>query len=74
MYVQGLGVRRVVFWNDVNGVPFLLTNVGEPGMEDHDIVVEDCTVGNPSVIISSVSCSILHPTRRPSIHPNPIQL
>ena len=45
MYVQGRGVRRVVFWNDVNGVPFLLTKVGEPGMEDHDIVVEDCTVG-----------------------------
>ena len=48
MYVQGLGVRRVVFWNDVNGVPFLLTKVGEPSMEDHDIVVEDCTVWNPS--------------------------
>ena len=44
MYVQGRGVRRVVFWNDVNGVPFLLTKVGEPSMEDHDIVVEDCTV------------------------------
>ena len=24
MYVQGRGVRRVVFWNDVNGVPFIL--------------------------------------------------
>ena len=47
MYVQGRGVRRVVFWNDVNGVPFLLTKVGEPSMEDHDIVVEDCTVGVP---------------------------
>ena len=45
MYVQGRGVRRVVFWNDVNGVPFLLTKVGESSMEDHDIVVEDCTVG-----------------------------
>jgi len=44
MYVQGRGVRRVVFWNDVNGVPFLLTKVGESSMEDHDIVVEDCTV------------------------------
>ena len=50
MYVQGRGVRRVVFWNDVNGVPFLLTKVGEPGMEDHDLVVEDCTVWNLCVV------------------------
>ena len=49
MYVQGLGIRRVIFWNDVNGVPFLLTNVGEPGMEDHDVVVEDCTVRAPAL-------------------------
>merc|ERR1711973_87903 len=44
MYVQGRGVRRVVFWNDVNGVPFLLTKVGSDSMEDHDVTVEDCTV------------------------------
>ena len=56
MYVQGLGVRRVVFWNDVNGVPFLLTKVGEPSMEDHDIVVEDCTVWNPSF-----ACPFINP-------------
>ena len=53
MYVQGLGIRRVIFWNDVNGVPFLLTNVGEPGMEDHDVVVEDCTVGAPALFYHS---------------------
>jgi len=44
MYVQGRGVRRVVFWNDVNGVPFLLTKVGSDSLEDHDVTVEDCTV------------------------------
>ena len=67
MYVQGLGVRRVVFWNDVNGVPFLLTKVGEPSMEDHDIVVEDCTVCLVTLLkrclAAFVSCQVVYSRR-----------
>ena len=40
-YVQGRGIRRVVYWNDSNGSTFVLSSVG--GF-DHPLVVEDCTV------------------------------
>ena len=37
-------IRRVVFWNDANGSAFVLSNVGNEGIESHPLVVEDCTV------------------------------
>ena len=36
--------RRVVFWNDANGSAFVLSPVGSEGLENHPMVVEDCTV------------------------------
>jgi len=44
IYVNGHGIRRVVFWNDANGSAFVLSNVGNEGIESHPLVVEDCTV------------------------------
>ena len=38
-YVNGRGIRRVVFWNDANGSTFVLT-----ALPNHKLVVEDCDV------------------------------
>ena len=39
---------RVVYWNDANGSTFVMAKIGNDWFEDHDIIVEDCTV---SIII-----------------------
>jgi len=44
VYVNGRGMRRVVFWNDANGSTFYLKPVGGEFIESHDLVIEDCTV------------------------------
>jgi hypothetical protein len=42
LYVNGLGIRRCVLWNDANGSSFVLTSVSQ--MKDRKLVVEDCDV------------------------------
>jgi hypothetical protein len=39
LYVSGLGIRRVVLWNDANGSSFVLSAI-----PDRKLVVEDCDV------------------------------
>ena len=48
---------RVVYWNDANGSTFVLAKIGNEMFENHDIIVEDCTVRTyiflrPSFIIA----------------------
>lgn len=42
LYVNGLGIRRTVLWNDANGSSFVLSSV--PQLADRKLVVEDCDV------------------------------
>lgn len=42
LYVNGLGIRRTVLWNDVNGSSFVLSAL--PDLADRQLVVEDCDV------------------------------
>jgi hypothetical protein len=42
LYVNGLGIRRTVLWNDANGSSFVLT--ATPQLADRQLVVEDCDV------------------------------
>lgn len=42
LYVNGLGIRRTVLWNDVNGSSFVLSGLSQ--LENRKIVVEDCDV------------------------------
>jgi hypothetical protein len=42
LYVNGLGIRRCVLWNDANGSSFVLSSV--PQLSDRQLVVEDCDV------------------------------
>ena len=42
LYVNGLGIRRCVLWNDANGSSFVLSSV--PQLTDRKLVVEDCDV------------------------------
>lgn len=42
LYVNGLGIRRCVLWNDANGSSFVLSSVSQLG--DRPLVVEDCDV------------------------------
>jgi hypothetical protein len=42
LYVNGLGIRRTVLWNDANGSSFVLS--GLPQLSDRQLVVEDCDV------------------------------
>ena len=42
LYVNGLGIRRTVLWNDANGSSFLLS--GLPELTERQLVVEDCDV------------------------------
>jgi hypothetical protein len=39
LYVNGLGIRRVVLWNDANGSSFVLSSIPE-----RKLIVEDCDV------------------------------
>lgn len=39
LYVNGLGIRRVVLWNDANGSSFVLSSIPE-----RRLIVEDCDV------------------------------
>ena len=42
LYVNGLGIRRTVLWNDANGSSFVLSAL--PQLADRKLVVEDCDV------------------------------
>ena len=42
LYVNGLGIRRVVLWNDANGSSFVLSAL--PQLTNRTLVVEDCDV------------------------------
>lgn len=42
LYVNGLGIRRCVLWNDANGSSFVLSSVSSLG--DQKLIVEDCDV------------------------------
>ena len=43
-YVNGRGIRRVVYWNDANGSTFVLSPIGNLGDDSRPLIVEDCTV------------------------------
>ena len=43
-YVDGAGIRRVVYWQDGNGSTFVLSRIGNEDLNTHPLVVEDCTV------------------------------
>ena len=43
-YVNGQGIRRVVYWQDSNGSTFVLSPLGGEEFNSHPLVVEDCTV------------------------------
>ena len=42
LYVNGLGIRRTVLWNDANGSSFVLSAL--PNLAGRELVVEDCDV------------------------------
>lgn len=42
LYVNGLGIRRCVLWNDANGSSFVLSSL--PQITDRKLIVEDCDV------------------------------
>jgi hypothetical protein len=42
LYVNGLGIRRTVLWNDANGSSFVLS--ATPQLSDRKLIVEDCDV------------------------------
>lgn len=42
LYVNGLGIRRCVLWNDANGSSFVLSSV--PQLDGRTLEVEDCDV------------------------------
>lgn len=42
LYVNGLGIRRTVLWNDANGSSFVLSSM--PQLVDRTLIVEDCDV------------------------------
>jgi len=44
LYVNGRGIRRVVLWQDSNGSSFVLSSIGQEEMNNHPLIVEDCTV------------------------------
>ena len=43
-YVNGPGIRRVVYWQDCNGSTFVLSSLGGEAFNSYPHVVEDCTV------------------------------
>jgi hypothetical protein len=42
LYVNGLGIRRCVLWNDANGSSFVLSST--PQLTDRQQIIEDCDV------------------------------
>lgn len=42
LYVNGLGIRRTVLWNDANGSSFVLSSL--PQLIGRELIVEDCDV------------------------------
>ena len=42
LYVNGLGIRRTVLWNDANGSSFVLSSLAQ--LAGRELVVEDCDV------------------------------
>lgn len=42
LYVNGLGIRRTVLWNDANGSSFVLSGLSQ--LANRKIVIEDCDV------------------------------
>lgn len=42
LYVNGLGIRRTVLWNDANGSSFVLSSL--PQLRGREMIVEDCDV------------------------------
>ena len=42
LYVNGLGIRRTVLWNDANGSSFVLSGI--PNLGGRTLIVEDCDV------------------------------
>jgi hypothetical protein len=42
LYVNGLGIRRTVLWNDANGSSFVLS--ATPDLADRTLIVEECDV------------------------------
>ena len=50
---------RVVYWNDANGSTFVMAKIGNDWFEDHDIVVEDCTVRIIIVIHNIFECKLI---------------
>ena len=43
-YVNGRGMRRIVFWQDSNGSTFVMTQLGDEHINSHPLIIEDCTV------------------------------
>ena len=50
---------RVVYWNDANGSTFVLAKIGNEMFENHDIIVEDCTVRTFIILRQSFIIAIL---------------
>ena len=50
---------RVVYWNDANGSTFVLAKIGNEMFENHDIIVEDCTVRTYIILRQSFIIAIL---------------
>jgi Carbohydrate binding module (family 6) len=50
LYVRGAGIRRCVFWSDVNGTPLRCSFIngdrgpGYPSTAPQDLIVEDCDI------------------------------
>jgi hypothetical protein len=42
LYVNGLGIRRCVLWNDANGSSFVLSST--PELTGRELIVEDCDI------------------------------
>ena len=49
---------RVVYWNDANGSTFVMAKIGNEWFEDHDIIVEDCTVSIDIAIIATINSNV----------------
>ena len=50
---------RVVYWNDANGSTFVMAKIGNEWFEDHDIIVEDCTVPiDIAAIIATINSNV----------------
>ena len=59
MVLKILISTRVVYWNDANGSTFVLAKIGNEIFENHDIIVEDCTVRTYIILRQSFIIAIL---------------